>query len=66
MRPLLVLFAIALAMGAATAGSLTPQIGGGISQFDGGIASQGSTVTPGSCSGVINAGSGCPLPMLGM
>lgn len=65
MRPLLVLFAIALAIGAATAGSLTPQIGGGISQFDGGIARQASTVTS-SCSGVINAGSGCPLPMLGM
>lgn len=45
MRTILVL-GIALLVSAAYAATISPQIGGGIGQFDGGISSQGVAVAP--------------------
>jgi hypothetical protein len=47
---ILLILAAALIAGVSFAATVTPQIGGGISQFDGGIASSGgAVVTPVGC-----------------
>ena len=45
--------------------SMSPQLGGGISQFDGGISGVVSTAAPAGCNGTINLSTGCAMPMLG-
>ena len=47
-------------------GSVSPQLGGGIGGFDGGISiAPVPSAAPSSCSGTIDLSTGCKLPMIG-
>ena len=46
--------------------SITPQIGGGIGQFDGGVSSSNYTPPPpSSCNGTLDLSTGCATPLPG-
>ena len=59
---LLALATVARADGLST--SMSPQIGGGIGQFDGGVSSNTATAAIG-CNGTLNLSTGCATPLPG-
>jgi len=63
----LLLVGVSIVKGDGLSSSITPQLGGGIGGFDGGI-SFGIKATPLSPCGVgaIDLSAGCPMPMLGV
>lgn len=63
------LLGIAVAYGAGITGSVSPQIGGGISEFNGGISTNSgfTGVAPVNCgTGIIDLTTGCTQPMFGV